>query len=254
MANNSLHNAARNGDLAVITAAIDEKANLDVRDQHQRTPLMLAAWAGHKEIVKALISAGVNVGLGASDNMNALHFAAQKGHAECARMLITAGIKVNSKNARTGANALIMAAQHGHKDAVELLLKRGANPIATTKAGKTARDMCKGGCDDIKEILEAAETAAAEAKEAEIQKRKDRNAERFAPIKSAEPSVADAPIGPDLGPFAAAEKERESEKEEGKEQVEGGDEKQKRTQHEERPTDAKKPRVAMNYDEEDFDA
>jgi len=259
MASNSLHIAARNGDLVAVTAAIGDKENLDARDQHQRTPLMLAAWAGNKNIVKALIAAGVNVTLGASDNMNALHFAAQKGHSECARLLITAGIKVNSKNARTGANSLIMSAQQGHKDVVALLLKRDANPLATTKSGKTARDMCKEGRDDIKEMLEAAEAEVAEAKAAEIQKRKERNAERFAPTKpntgtdgtaGAAPveHAAELAIGPNLGPFAAV---KESKGEEVS--VAAGNEKQKREQ-EERPAEAKKPRIEMNYDEEDFES
>jgi ankyrin repeat protein len=265
----SLHNAARNGDLVAVTAAIGEKANLDARDQHQRTPLMLAAWAGHKNIVKALIAAGAQVTLGASDNMNALHFAAQKGHTECARLLITAGIKVNSKNSRSGANALIFATQHGHKDLVALLLKRDANPLATTKAGKTARDMCKEENVEIKEMLEAAEAELAEAKAAEIQKRKERNAERFAPIRTSnmvpnggDNDTVDAAIGPDLGPLAAAEARNKQEEEavavgsRGDGGSDGGGEKQKREESEEqRPAPvAKKPRVEMNYDEEDFDA
>jgi hypothetical protein len=266
MASNSLHNAARNGDLVAVTAAIGEKANLDARDQHQRTPLMLAAWAGHKNIVKALIAAGVNVTLGASDNMNALHFAAQKGHAECARLLITAGIKVNSKNARTGANSLIMSAQQGHKDVVALLLKRDANPLATTKAGRTARDMCKEGCEDIREMLEAAEAEVAEAKAAEIQKRKERNAERFAPSKlngNAGTAAADcaeptdqAAIGPYLGPFAVANESKGGEVDvSGSVGIGGneGGERQKRKQEESLAV-AKKPRVEMNYDEEDFES
>ncbi|KAG7667340.1 hypothetical protein Ndes2526B_g04152 [Nannochloris sp. 'desiccata'] len=261
MASNSLHNAARNGDLVAVTAAVGEKANLDARDQHQRTPLMLAAWAGHKNIVKALIAAGVNVTLGASDNMNALHFAAQKGHAECARLLITAGIKVNSKNARTGANSLIMSSQQGHKDVVALLLKRDANPLATTKAGKTARDMCKEGCDDIREMLEAAEAEVAEAKAAEIQNRKERNAERFAPTKPTstigtvaapiKPTADADAIGPDLGPFAAT---KESNGEEAVAGTGGGDGEKQKRELEEGPAVAKKPRVEMNYDEEDFES
>jgi hypothetical protein len=264
MSNNSLHNAARNGDLVAITAAIGEKTNLNARDQHQRTPLMLAAWAGHENIVRALILAGAHAALGASDNMNALHFAAQKGHAECARLLITAGIKVNSKNSRTGANALIMASQHGHSDVVSVLLKRDANPLATNKAGKTARDMCKEGCDEIREMLEEAEVEAGKAKMAEILKRKEKNAERFAPLKPStagdgtdsavaeEPGVLDAPIGPDLGPFAAAGTGIEQAEVAGAVEEVGGDGKQKREQEEQpAPGVAKKPRVEINYDDYD---
>jgi ankyrin repeat protein len=42
----ALHDAARKGDLAELTAIIGQGANLDQRDKHHRTPLHLAAWAG----------------------------------------------------------------------------------------------------------------------------------------------------------------------------------------------------------------
>lgn len=41
-----LHNAARNGDVEALTRLIGTKANLNARDQHSRTPLHMAAWAG----------------------------------------------------------------------------------------------------------------------------------------------------------------------------------------------------------------
>lgn len=61
----ALHDAARSGDIATLTSLIGQGANLDQKDRINRTPLHLAAWAGHADCVKALIAAGCKVGAGA---------------------------------------------------------------------------------------------------------------------------------------------------------------------------------------------
>ena len=85
---------------------------MNARDRHSRTPLHLAAWAGHTEAVTALIAQGAQTGLAAMADQNALHFAAQKGHLEVCRELLNAGMNINAKN-RKGMNALHIAAQNG---------------------------------------------------------------------------------------------------------------------------------------------
>jgi hypothetical protein len=44
--NTDLHTAVRNGDVAALQAAIAAGAEINTKDQHKRTPLVLAAWAG----------------------------------------------------------------------------------------------------------------------------------------------------------------------------------------------------------------
>lgn len=226
----ALHNAARSGNLVALTGAIAEGANLDVRDQHSRTPLILAAWAGHINCVKALIAGGAKVNLGAQDDMNALHFAVQKGNTECVRWLLEeGGAKINSKNSRTGSSPLMMAAQHRHKDLVELLLKKKADPLAKNKQGKTAREMCDEADEDIISMLEAAEEKRAEALAEEAKKRKERNDSRLVatPRETEKATVAGPALAPQIGSQAPQEETIS-----------------------EQPV-SKKPKVMLNYDEDD---
>jgi ankyrin repeat protein len=44
--NTDLHTAVRNGDVAALQAAIAAGADINTKDQHKRSPLVLAAWAG----------------------------------------------------------------------------------------------------------------------------------------------------------------------------------------------------------------
>ena len=80
-----LHAAARAGDAATIAATVKEfqeknaAAAVDARDEHGRTALHLACWAGHGGATRALLEAGAAPGLGAADDVTALHFAAQAG-------------------------------------------------------------------------------------------------------------------------------------------------------------------------------
>jgi len=120
-----LHDAARNGNVEAVDAVLASGAALlEQQDKHRRTPLHLAAWAGHVrcappppfppaqvdpaflslqcrarldscrlqlEVVKSLLAHKANVKAAAMDDMLPLHFAAQKGHTEICRHLITSG-------------------------------------------------------------------------------------------------------------------------------------------------------------------
>ncbi|CAK0785855.1 hypothetical protein CVIRNUC_009067 [Coccomyxa viridis] len=149
----ALHAAAREGNLDELQRLIGTIKDLNARDKHHRTALVMASWAGQVECVKALLEAGANTKIFAMDDMNAMHFAAQKGHAEVVRLLLNAGLSVNSKT-RKGTNALQFAAKHGHLNVVELLVKRHANVKAQDKKGQSALDLATD--DAVKAALQAA--------------------------------------------------------------------------------------------------
>lgn len=178
-----IHTSAREGNQTNINLLITYGADLNVKDRHSRTPLHLAAWAGHLFTVQSLLETGkCDVNLNAVDDMNALHFAAQKGHLEVCKALLNAGIAVNSKN-RKGMNALHLAAQGGHAELVRYLIKRKANPLAENKRGQTALDLSKS--DELKQVLEEASAAAREA--ARLKSAKTQKPQQKPPQKRAAP-------------------------------------------------------------------
>ncbi|KAG2249277.1 hypothetical protein Bca4012_087395 [Brassica carinata] len=164
-----LHSAARSGDLAAVQLIISSNPlAVNSRDKHSRTPLHLAAWAGHSEVVSYLCKNKADVGAAAVDDMGAIHFASQKGHLEVVRTLLSAGVSLKSIT-RKGLTPLHYAAQGSHLDLVKYLVKKGANVGATTKAGKNPADVA--GNPETQTFLEECEEQARKDKVKNSQKK-----------------------------------------------------------------------------------
>jgi ankyrin repeat protein len=109
-----LHKAAATGDVETVRALVAAGANLDARDAHGRTALMVAAHFGHHAAAQALIEAIV---LG---NGGARHIATVDA-------LVTAGADVNLADGR-GIRPLSLARERGYDDIVRILEAAGAKP------------------------------------------------------------------------------------------------------------------------------
>jgi uncharacterized protein len=93
--------AVTQGDLAAVREMLQAGADVDARDRHGQTGLMLAAHRGHRGIVEALAAAGADLDVAAKYNLTALMLAVVAGHAEVARTLAQAGADLSIKG--TGA-------------------------------------------------------------------------------------------------------------------------------------------------------
>ncbi|KAH9620186.1 hypothetical protein KSS87_019005, partial [Heliosperma pusillum] len=146
-----IHGAARNGDVNLVELIISSNPlALNSRDRHSRTPLHLAAWAGHANVVTALCKHKADVGAAAMDDMGAIHFAAQKGHLEVVKTLVSSGASLKAVN-RKGFTVLHYAVQGSHIELTKYLLKKGLNLNTKTKAGKTALDLASNA--EIRSLL-----------------------------------------------------------------------------------------------------
>ncbi|XP_021768342.1 ankyrin repeat domain-containing protein 29-like [Chenopodium quinoa] len=158
-----IHTAAKNGDVTAVELIISSNPlAINSRDKHSRTPLHLAAWAGHANIVSSLCKHKADVGAAAVDDMAAIHFAAQKGHLEVVKALVSAGVSVKAIN-RKGMTALHYAVQGSHVELTKYLLKKGFNLNAKTKAGKSVLDLASN--EEIRTLLSELE----KAKQTEVQ-------------------------------------------------------------------------------------
>ena len=65
----ALHAAARTGDVAALTHALASGDDINSKDNLKRTPLHMAAWAGHAAAVQLLLDGGAVVGSEATDGV-----------------------------------------------------------------------------------------------------------------------------------------------------------------------------------------
>jgi cytohesin len=133
----SLHDAAEMGDIAMIRTLIaetDASSAINAEDNNTRTPLHLAARAGHAEAITILVAAGASLEAQADKDATPLHMAAQEGHAEAIRALVAAGALVEAVGLGN-ATPLHVAAANGQVEAISALVEAGASTEAQA-AGK----------------------------------------------------------------------------------------------------------------------
>ena len=144
----ALLEAARNGDLAISETVIAQGARVNVRGEHDWTPLMWASFRGNDALVRLLLEKGADIHLRSKGEVTALMWAALEGQAMVVETLLAHGADVNAKD-RNGNTALMAAAYRGKIASVKLLLKHGAEINTRDGNGNTALILTvKGGYID----------------------------------------------------------------------------------------------------------
>lgn len=97
-ANIDLIKSADKGDLAGVTQAIKNGADVNFKDNEGETALIEAVESGKIDIVKLLIKKGAKINLQDDEGETALHEAIEEGNIEIAKFLIKSGARTNIKN------------------------------------------------------------------------------------------------------------------------------------------------------------
>lgn len=118
------HEAVRRGSIVALERLLAGGADIDARDRHGQTALMLAAAAGDARVVAWLAGHGADLDHTAKFGLTALMLAVVRGHAGVVRVLVGAGASLDPK--ATGAPGF---------------------------AGQTARDLARARAD--REVLDA---------------------------------------------------------------------------------------------------
>ena len=149
-----IHDAAKKGDVAAITAALDAGADINAVDGGG-TPLYFAVRRGHLEATKLLIERGADVNAAtnfgpallaavakskielinlllekgadpnsAFDGNTVLHAAARLSCLDCLKALIAAGADVNAQS-RGAETPLHLARRHGSREMADYLVAHG---------------------------------------------------------------------------------------------------------------------------------
>lgn len=118
-----LMSAIANGDSKAAKTHIAAGANVNARDEGNKTVLMRAAAKGHADIVKVLIDAGADVNAKDSFDCTAFFHAADKKHVDIVKILIAAG---DASDRVTFEGVFISAVHSGNTEMVKALMVESA--------------------------------------------------------------------------------------------------------------------------------
>ncbi|XP_062409434.1 histone-lysine N-methyltransferase EHMT1 isoform X6 [Sardina pilchardus] len=149
-----LHVAAEAGHEEVCHLLVQAGANLDMCDDDQRTPLMEACENNHMDTVRYLLKAGASVTHKDAEGSTCLHLAAKLGHFEIVQHLLSTGlIDINCQD-DGGWTAMIWATEYRHVELVKLLLSKGADINIRDKEENICLHWAAfSGCVEIAEIF-----------------------------------------------------------------------------------------------------
>lgn len=131
------------------------RANPDARDNDQRTPLHLLLHErsqGGADLLELLIRYKAQVNLKDKWDMTPLHVTAAGGHTRAADMLLANGAYIEAKSAGF-MTPLHYAACNGHREVVDLLLQHGADVAAKDHFGRTALQLASNNHCNVVEAL-----------------------------------------------------------------------------------------------------
>ena len=113
--------------------------NVEVRNAHGESPLMMAALKGHLQAARTLIELGADVN---KTGWTPLHYAAssnQPGQEDIAALLLEHHAYIDAASPN-GTTPLMMSAQYGSIACTQRLLDEGADPMLKNQLGLRAID------------------------------------------------------------------------------------------------------------------
>ena len=144
---NSIHDAAKKGDIEAIKQYLADNANVNSKDSKGMTPLHAAAIRNHKEIAQLLIAKGADVNAKTIGQQTPMHAAAYNGYQNIIELLIEHGADVNSQIKLSGSfnnmTPLDFDLVYSHGKNSELLIEHGG--ITGAKPDTTIHEAAEHG-------------------------------------------------------------------------------------------------------------
>lgn len=137
-ASEDLLSAARKGDLAAVTAALEAKADVEAKTRYGQTPLFVAAMNGHVPVVKLLLEKGAQVDI--SDTFykfSMINFVAQRKHTEVLKLLVPRSKAADANldgMTRTGNPELVLLVLGGSEKPSQAALDRNLDAASSNSA------------------------------------------------------------------------------------------------------------------------
>ena len=129
------YQAIRNNDLATLRTLV-KTSDVNIKDQHESTPLMYAAAYGSLDAMQLLLDAGATVNAKNAFDVTPLLWCASD--LAKVRLLVEKGADVSARSKQGRTPVLIAAAEDGNSETVKLLIQKGADVSARTLGQNTA--------------------------------------------------------------------------------------------------------------------
>ncbi|XP_046329915.2 serine/threonine-protein phosphatase 6 regulatory ankyrin repeat subunit A-like isoform X2 [Haliotis rufescens] len=149
-----LYHASDAGNLEEVKRLLSLNVDVNCR-WYSRTPVMEAAYYGHRDVVELLVSKGADVSLVDKDGNNILHYACTGGYVEAVKLVLSLNVvDINSRGWRS-RTPVMGAAHSGHRDVVELLVSKDADVSLVDEDGNNILHYaCVGGyVETVKYLL-----------------------------------------------------------------------------------------------------
>ncbi|XP_046547545.1 serine/threonine-protein phosphatase 6 regulatory ankyrin repeat subunit A-like, partial [Haliotis rubra] len=154
--NNILHEACIGGHVDMVKYVLSQKVpDINSRGQYGRTPVMMAAEMGHREVFDLLVREGADVSLLNDNRNNILHEACIGGHVDMVKYVLSQKVADINSRGQFGRTPVMKAAKRGHREVFELLVSEGANVSLVDDDGDNILHVAciEGHVDMLKYVL-----------------------------------------------------------------------------------------------------
>jgi hypothetical protein len=132
-----MHVAASAGHTDILSLLLEHGAGVDIREDFGLTPLHIASRSGQPKAGQFLLDRGANIEARSYEYYNTpLYFAAYSGRVECFRMLLKRGAVIDAPDSDSNT-PLHVAVKSRNIKAMHFLLEHGADVNARNKHGQT---------------------------------------------------------------------------------------------------------------------
>ncbi|XP_071085590.1 putative ankyrin repeat protein RF_0381 [Haliotis cracherodii] len=154
--NNIFHVACREGDLEMVGRILSQgEFDINCRGQNGKTPLLFAAFGGHRWVFDLLVRKKANASIVGSKGNNILHVACIGGHVGMVEHILSQSMVDINSQGEDGFTSLMLAARSGRRAVFGFLVNKGANLFQVDKKGNNILHVaCKiGSIDIVQDVL-----------------------------------------------------------------------------------------------------
>ncbi|XP_071099698.1 ankyrin repeat domain-containing protein 50-like [Haliotis cracherodii] len=151
----SLHEACQEGNLDAVTLIVSGGlAYINCRGRQGRTPVMVAATAGHLSVVNFLIRQGCGILEVDDNNDTVLHVACMSGNVDVVKCILSNNTINMEKRGRYGWTAIVTSGYYGSKNVFDFLIRKGCDLSVVDGNGNNILHVtCLGGNVNICKYL-----------------------------------------------------------------------------------------------------